>query len=206
VVTQVAAIVIGRSVTIQGTYIKSKSTCYESFYIDSITDNGAGTVPAGVTATLADISRSGTNKGISFQHVTTTIAGNDPLVMYDWTPAEFVYQGATKCPYQFGFGMIPQSANATATAACTNTTSQPPGQTTPSSAEVLIGTDFYTGFTVSSDCQCAATFTDKEPTTTSQVKQSISGMLVFDVPFGATTGYYYIAPLSNTDANVTNTQ
>jgi hypothetical protein len=203
---QVAAIAVGRSVTVQGTYIKSKTSGYETFYIDTITDNGAGTVPGVATATITDVSRGGTNKGLAFQYVKATIPGNDPLVMYDWTPAEFVYTGATKCPYQFGFGMIPQSAGATATAACTNTTSQPTGQTSPNAAEILVGTDFYKGFTVSSDCQCAAMYSDKEPTTTSQLKQSVAGILIFDVPFGGTTGYYYIAPTSATDASITNTQ
>jgi hypothetical protein len=206
VASTVHGIAVGQSVTIQGTYIKSKTSGYESFYIDTITDNGAATPPAAATATLTDVSRGGTNKGLAFQKVTATISASDPLVMYDWTPTEFVYQGATKCPYQFGFGMIPKSANQTATAACTNTTSQPAGQTTPNAAEILIGTDFYNGFTVSSDCRCAATFTDKEPTGTSQLKGSITGMLVFDVPFGATAGYYYIAPTSATDAAISNTQ
>ena len=201
----VAAIATGRSVTIQGTYIKSKSSGYESFYIDTITDNGAATPPTAANATIQDISRSGTNKGLAFQRVTAPIAANDPLVMYDWTPTEFVYTGATKCPYQFGFGMIPKSAAATATMACTNATSQPMGQTTPNAAEILIGTDFYKGFTVSSDCQCAKTFTDTEPAAGSQIKTSISGILIFDVPFGASAGYYYIAPQSNTDAAITGT-
>jgi hypothetical protein len=206
IATQVAATPLGHSVTVQGTYIKSKTSGYEAFYIDTITDNGAGTAPAVATATLTDISRGGTNHGLAFQKVTATISGADPLVMYDWTPTEFVYTGATKCPYQFGFGMIPKSANQTATMACTNATSQPAGQTTPNSAEILIGTDFYNGFTVSSDCRCAAMFTDKEPTGTSQLKGSITGMLVFSVPFGATAGYFYIAPTSATDAAISNTQ
>ena len=206
VATAVAAIATGRSVTVQGTYIKSKTSGYETFYIDTITDNGAGTAPAAAAATIGDISRGGTNKALAFQRVTAPIAANDPLVVDDdWTPAEFVFTGATKCPYQFGFGMIPKSANATATMACTGTTSQPGGQPTPAAGEILIGTDFYKGFTVSSDCQCAASFTDKEPTAASQLKGTISGILVLDVPFGATTPYYYIAPQTNADAPISGT-
>jgi hypothetical protein len=202
---QVAAIADGRSVTVKGTYIKSKSTGYETFYIDSVSDNGPGTMPAPGTATLEDISRGGTNHGLAFQRVTVSIPSNDPLVMYDWTPPELVYSGATKCPYQFGFGMIPKSANATAAAACTSGTAQPGGQATSSAAEVIIGTDFYKGFTVSSDCQCAKTYSDMEPSATSQLTGTISGVLVFDVPFGATTGYYYVAPKTNADAPISGT-
>ena len=208
VATQVAAIADGRSLTVKGTYIKSKSTGYESFYIDSVTDNGAGTMPPVGTATLQDISRGGSNHGLAFQIVNVTIPANDPLVMYDWTPPESVYSGATKCPYQFGFGMIPKSANATAAPACASGTAQPAGPTTSAAAEVIIGigTGFYKGFTISSDCQCAKTYSNMEPSATSQLTGSIKGVLVFDVPYGATAGYYYyIAPKTNADAQISRT-
>src|SRR5262249_17278606 len=147
----------------KGTYIKSKSTGYEIFYIDSVADNGTGTMPAPGAATVADIERGGTNRGLAFQRVTVNISAADPLQMYDWTPSEFVYTGATKCPYQFGFGMIPKSANQTAAMACTSGTAQPTGVASPNAAEVLIGTDFYTNFTISSDCRCAKTYSDMKP-------------------------------------------
>jgi hypothetical protein len=199
---QVAAIADSHSVTVKGTYIKSKSTGYEIFYIDSVTDNGAGTMPPVGTATLTDISRGGTNHGLAFQIVNVTIPSGDPLVMYDWSPPELVYTGATKCPYQFGFGMIPKSMNATSAPACASGTAQPTGQTTSAAQEVIIGTDFYKGFTISSDCQCAKTYSDMEPSATSQLTGSIKGILVFDVPFGSTAGYFYIAPKANADAAI----
>jgi hypothetical protein len=205
VATQVAAIALGHSVTVKGTYIKSKSTGYEIFYIDSVADNGAGTLPTAGAAVIADIERGGTNRGLAFQRVTLTISASDPLQMYDWTPSEFVYTGATKCPYQFAFGMIPKSANQTATAACTSGTAQPTGQATPNAAEVLIGTDFYTGFAISSDCRCAKMYSDMEPAAGSKLSGPVSGILVFDVPFGGTVGYNYLAPQSGADAPITAT-
>jgi hypothetical protein len=205
VAATVAALAKGRSVTVKGTYIKSKNTGFEEFFIDDVTDNGAATPPAAATATVAEISRGGTNPGLAFQRVTVTLAPNDPLVMYDWTPSELANATATKCPYVFGFGMIPKSAKATATAACTSGTAQPTGQAAPASAEVLIGTDFFKTYTISSDCRCAKTFTDMVPSAQSQLTGSISGILVFDVPFGGSGGYYYLAPEANADAPLTAT-
>jgi len=102
--------------------------------------------------------------------------------------------------------MIPVgTAGATPGAACTTGTTQPAGIATPNPAEVLIGTDFFKGFTTSSDCRCAKTYTDMEPSATSKVTGTIGGILVFDVPFQATTGYYYLAPKALADLPLTNT-
>lgn len=203
IAAQVAAITDGRSVTVKGTYIKTASTTFEEFFIDSVTDNGAGTMPAPATATLAQIERGSTATNLRFQRVNVTGVN---LNMYDWTPAEFANTTATACPYQFGFGMIPNgTAGATPGAACTNGTSQPAGISSPNPAEVLIGTDFYKGFTVSSDCRCAKTFSDMEPAANSKLAGTIGGVLIFDVPFNSTAGYYYIAPKSASDAMITNT-
>lgn len=204
IATQVAAIADGHSVTITGTYIKSSASTFEEFFIDGLTDNGATTVPAPATATLAQIERGGTAKNLRFQRVTVNLGSADTLKMFDWTPSEFANTSATVCPYQFGFGMLPMSATGTATAACSNGTTQPPGQAAINANEVLIGTDFYKGFTISSDCRCAKTFINMEPSATSTLSGTVSGLLVFDVPFGATVGYYYLAPKSMTDAPMTN--
>jgi hypothetical protein len=204
VASTVANIALGHKVTIQGTYIKSGGSGFEEFFVDTITDNGAGTAPAAATATLTDIQRNSTSKNLAFQKVTVTLA--QPLIMYDWQPSEFVFSGATACPYMFGWGMIPMgTAGITPGMACQNGTSQPPGQTSPNAAEVLVGTDFYSGFTISGDCRCAKKFTNQEPSATSQITGSITGMLVQDSVFGSTSLYFYIAPQANTDAVVTNT-
>ena len=195
----------GHSVTVTGTYIKTAATTFEEFFIDNVVDNGAGTPPPAATATLADLERGGTATNLRFQRITITIGAADMLQMYDWTPEEFANTTATACPYQFGFGMMPKSVTGqTATPACTSGTAQPAGQVSPNAHEVLIGTDFFKGFTVSSDCRCAKTFTDMEPTATSTLSGTVGGLLGFDVPFGATLGYYYLDPKSATDAPITN--
>ncbi|MEO8846571.1 MAG: hypothetical protein ABI591_20100 [Kofleriaceae bacterium] len=195
----------GHSVTVTGTYIKTAATTFEEFFIDNVVDNGAGTPPAAATATLAQIERGGTAANLRFQRITITIAAADMLQMYDWTPGEFANTSATACPYQFGFGMLPKSVTGTtAAAACASGTAQPTGQASPNAHEVLIGTDFYKGFTVSSDCRCAKTFTDMEPSATSTLSGTVGGLLGFDVPFGGSAGYYYLDPKSATDAPITN--
>jgi hypothetical protein len=208
VASTVANTTLGHAVTVQGTYIRSNSTMFEEFFVDTIMDKGAGTPPAPGAAVLTDIESNSKSRGLAFQKVTTTIAAADTLLMYDWTPSEFVYTGATKCPYQFGWAMIPMSvAGATPGAACpSGNASQPATQTNPNAAQVLIGTDFYNGFHVSSDCRCTAMFQDKQPTANSKVVGAITGLLVFDVPFGSTTSQMYLAPQADADFPITNTQ
>ena len=205
VASTVAGTPDGHAVTLAGTYIKTGSTTFEEFFIDSISDTGAATAPAPATATLAEIERGGSSQNLRFQHVTVTIGAADTLQMYDWTPSELSNSSATACPYQFGFGMLPKSVTATKGGACASGTAQPPGQTAPNPAEVLIGTDFFKGFTVSSDCRCAKMFSDQEPAVASTLGGTIGGLLVFDVPFGTTTGYNYLAPKVVADAPITGT-
>jgi hypothetical protein len=209
VAATVAGLAIGHSVTVKGTYIKTKSTTFEEFFIDTVTDNGATTAIPAATATLADIERGGSNAGLRFQYVSVNIATADALEMYDFTPVEFTDSAATSCPFVTGFGMIPKSAaGATvASAQCVGSGSaatQPPGVTTPSANEVLFATDFFKTFEVDPDCKCART-PSVEPETTSKLSGTLKGMLLFDVPFNGTMGYYYVDPTTATDAPITPT-
>lgn len=205
VYTALANIVAGHSVTVKGTYIKTVATKFEEFYLDSIVDNGAGVLPAPTVLMPGDISRNSQPAKNFFQKVSVNIV--DPLVMYDWSPTELAFSGvATKCPYQFGFGMAPMSANAAQGMSCpAGNMAQPAAQKTPIASEVLIGTDFFKGFTISSDCRCYVMFKDAAPTAPSKVSGMISGILVFSVPFGAIVGYQYLAPLLSADFPITNT-
>jgi hypothetical protein len=203
VAASVSSIADGRSVTATGSYSKSNTTNLEEFLLDSISDNGTGTMPGPATATAAEIERSSTAYNLAFQQVTTTLSASNALIMYDWTPSEFVYNAATVCPYQGGFGMIAKSVGGvTPTAACTNVASQPAGQAAPNGAEVLIGTDFYKGFTVSSDCRCAKM---AEPGASSTLIGTVEGILVYEVGFGATTGFFYLAPKTNASVSISGT-
>ncbi len=210
----VAALPVGQKVTIKGNFIKSSKTLSESFYIaDSATtdspvvDKGAGTAPAAKTVTLADLQRSANKSALWFQKVSLTLP--ETLVMYDWSPTEMGNTSFTKCstfPGQTGFAMIPQSAGAQPTMACQNSSSQPTGQANPDAKEILFGTTFYKGFTVSSDCRCAPEHSNKVPQLNSTLSGAVSGLLLFDVPFMGTTGYQFLSPLADADAPITNTK
>jgi hypothetical protein len=203
--TTVKTIAIGEKVTAKGTYIKEAKTKggTEFFYLDSITDNGAGTAPAPLTYTETDIARAvstattGWNKDF-FQMATVT--PTQALVMYDWTPTDLKYTGTwpgcTTAPYVFGFAMLPMSAGTTpANAACTTKTAAAPSQT-ENDMSILIGTDYYKNFTVSSDCQCAgghAGTTVPAATTTWPMGTPMTGILGYDAN-STGVGYKIFSP------------
>jgi hypothetical protein len=208
VATTVHTITIGHKVTVQGTYIKAKlaSGGTESFYIDMITDNGAGTAPAALTKDETEIERAvdtsvaGWNKDF-WQMVTVT--PTEVLNMYDWTPTDLKYSGTwpgcTTAPFVFGFGMLPASGGAAGTAACTTKTAPATSNATANAKEILIGTDYYKNFTVSSDCQCATTPTTvPAAATTWPMGMAMSGILGYDAPIGSATGYKYFSPIPAT--------
>ncbi|MGZ3406431.1 MAG: hypothetical protein ACXVAN_08325 [Polyangia bacterium] len=205
VASTVKTVAIGHKVTLKGTYIKASlaNGGSENFYIDAITDNGAGTLPAPLTMDETGIARGAKDAKKIFQSVTVTPV--DDLVMYDWTPSELKYSGTwpgcTTAPFVFGFGMVPATGAPAMGAACTVKTMQPAGQATPPANEVLIGTDFYKNFEVSSDCQCSGAHAGVTvPATATKWPKTVAmtGILIYDVPFGMTTGYQYCAPQPTT--------
>ena len=186
------------SVTLAGTYLRSKTTMIEDFYLDSFTDNGVGTPPAHTALTLADVERGAMKAANWFQRIDVTIAPADTLQVYDFAPPELKYSGAIDCtkqPAVFGFGMLPAStAGGAAGAAC----GVDGGVAAAEMTEVLVGTDFYRTFKASGDCACAKAFTGtKLCTLASTVVGAISGFLAFDAAVGATTGYQYFSPYSD---------
>ena len=194
------------SVTLKGTYIKSSAAKggFEEFYLDDYTDSGAGTIPAPAALAQTDFERgtttASTGKPLAayyFQIVTATIT--DKLTMFDWSPPE--YASTTGTCKQYGFGLIPASAGATAGAACTGTT-QPAGQATANPKEVLVATDFYNGFKFTSDCVCGPKYMDPVPTAGQGVTGAVTVLLGYDVPFGATAGYVYVDPMQNASFNI----
>jgi hypothetical protein len=210
VASTVHTVTLGHKVTIKGTFIKAGAAngAAENFYIDSITDNGAGTAPPVTMVTLADVQKGSVanvttmapaNKKYWFQHVTVTPAPAAHKV-YDVSPAELVFSGATKCSYQLGFGLAPSGTAGAAASMCTDTTSQPAAATAPDATEVLIGTDFFSTFKLSSDCRCYTMFSDT-PVTSAMSTTKLGGILVYDTVFGSmpVKPYVYLAPLDNTN-------
>jgi hypothetical protein len=186
VAATIAGIPIGHVVTIKGSYDKFPAGD-EPFYVDDIVDSGnaAATIPAPLTLTVADVQRGAKSAAKWFQKATVT--PTEDLVMYDWSPADLVYTGSwpgcSTAPDVFGFGMTPTSAATTAGASCSTKTMQPTGQAMSLDNEILIGTDFYKDFLVSSDCQCAGGHKVKVPssTTTWPSGKAMTGVLIFNV-------------------------
>jgi len=214
----VKTVAVGHKVTLKGTFIKAKESSggTEDFYIDSITDNGAGTLPQVATVMPADVEQSSvatattappTNKKYWFQHV--TVMSPPTLAMYDLSPTVFKYTGGTGgCPAQFGWGLAPSgTSGAGTTLSCdASCSTNPPGaacmQPTGvalNAAEILIGTDFYSGFTKSSDCKCYAKYSDTAVTSTSTTTK-LGGILMYDTVYMSSPvqSYIYLAPLDNT--------
>jgi hypothetical protein len=201
IASTMSSIVAGHSVTLVGTYYKAPTGGFEVFYPDGVMDNGvAAAAPPVTTAQLADIQRAGNTTKYWFQRVSVNL-GTGSLKMFDFTPAEFKRSGVATCPIMFGWGMVPSTSSDTVGMAC-NATTQPvsPVTTAPPSDEVLVGTDFYRTYTYSNDCMCAATAMETLLTGANTLSGTIGGILIGDTPFGATTSYQYLAPLSNSDA------
>ena len=199
---------LGHKVTVKGTYIKAKlaNGGTETFYLDSITDNGAGTAPAPLAVTETDIERAvdtsvtGWNK--DFWQL-ATVTPSEVINMYDWTPTDLKFSGTwpgcSTAPFVFGFGMLPASGGTAGTAACTTKTAPATSNATANAKEILIGTDYYKNFAVSSDCQCAQTPTQvPSATTTWPAAAPMTGVIGYDAPIGGTVGYRYFSPMPAT--------
>jgi hypothetical protein len=215
----ITALKPGESVTLQGTYIKSKAVApstapYEEFHLASFTDNGAGTLPAPLQLAVDDLKKSAAKSANFFQRFSVTLS--QPLVIYDLTPSELVamYNGQpeTQCPFMNGFAVIAKGA-AAAPADCGGSgtaITQPPSITTPDAGEILIGTDFHgtsaapaSGFDFSADCRCTAKFKTKKLSPTSSVSTTLAGILMLGSTGPGTPVFSYVAPQTENDGNFT---
>ena len=99
--------------------------------------------------------------------------------------------------------MVPSTSSDTVGAACNGTT-QPPTAVTGSAPadELLVGNDFYTMFSYSTDCACAAKQQETLLTATNTLTGVIGGILIGGTVFGSapTVVYQYLAPKSTADA------
>jgi hypothetical protein len=147
------------------------------------------------------VTRAAATRARWFQRVTVALPG--PLYVYDFTPPEMIAtvdgKLPTRCPYLYGFAMI-AAAPSPPPAACTGGTQPASGRA--DAGEILVGTDFYASFTVSSDCRCTAQYHAAELTAASTLGGALSGILVYDVPYAGHSGYQYIAPQSASDAPI----
>jgi hypothetical protein len=186
----------GESVTVRGFYDHGKVSGFEELYVEDIVDNATtALLPAPVTLQVADLARDARVPAKWFQKATVTISATDPLVMYDFSPAEFRLQGP--CPAWEGFGLIPKSVGAPAPAGC-NGAVNPPG-TAPAPSEILVGRQYFHGFYSSSDCACAAFHHQTLVSAASSVSGTIGGILILEIIKGSTTSFQVFEPTSKAE-------
>jgi hypothetical protein len=185
----------GEQISLRGYYSYGKISGFEEFYIEDIVDECA-TVPrpAPIALTVADIAGAARVPGKWFRRATLDIATSDPLVMYDFSPAELAVSG-TACPHWEGFGMIPRSAGAAAPPGCSGTTN-PAGQA-ESAQEILVGRQFFKQFLFSSDCTCAASEGLRLLTPTSSVSGTVTGYLILESLPMTTTAFQLFEPAAD---------
>ena len=185
----------GEQISLRGYYSSGKISGFEEFYIEDIVDE-CTTVPrpAPIALTVADIARAARVPAKWFRRATVDIATTDPLVMYDFSPAELALPGAT-CPDWEGFGMIPRSAGTAASPGCTGTMN-PPGQTS-NAQEILVGREFFKQFLFSSDCRCAASAGQRLVTPTSSVSGTVTGYLLLESLPMTTTAFQLFEPAAD---------
>jgi hypothetical protein len=199
VLSSIASLTPGAQVNVLGLYIKPGTTGFEVMYLDDqpVAPNGTATPPAPLTVALADVANGATTLGRPkyFQKVDVTIPAGTTVNAYDWAPAPFKptnWSACTSLPYTFGFGLIPSSSSGAATPgpACTMGMMPMPAPN-PSADEILISTNFYKSFPLSSDCQCTKTAADL--LTAGKTFTKLSGILNVD------TGHLQIEPTASTD-------
>lgn len=183
-VSAVMQAVAGQVVTLQGYYTVGKTSMFEEFNVEQLTLTGqTGTLPPPVPVTLADLGRGGALAKTWFQKVTTTMPTGNPLVMYDFTPAE-LKTASGQCPMLLGFAMIPQASTAAmpAAAGCSGTTN--PTSKAGSPDEILVNRFFYGSFNWHTDCGCQPAGSPKillKPSATIPAGSTISGILSYEI-------------------------
>jgi hypothetical protein len=185
----------GAQLTLQGYYLNGGVTGFEQLYIEDIIDECKMTTrPTPISIAPADIGRDARLPAKWFQRAEVTIPANDPLVVYDFSPAE-LHTVAQACPTFVGFAMIPKSAGSAAATACSGKANPPAQALDPK--EVLIGRQFFNKFLFGADCACAQGTGEMLITATSSVSGTVRGYLILEVDKGSTNPYQVFEPAAD---------
>ncbi len=192
---RVEALIDGSEVTIRGYYLQGSLSGFEEIYLDDVQDEQTlAAVPAPAKVSLVELSRDARARSQWFQIVEAEISAQDPLVMYDFSPAEFA-RGAA-CPSWSGFALIPASLAPPDIVNGCSGSGNPLGVAKPDGRELLIGREFYKEFFASTDCACAAASKQHLLSTSSAVVGSVLGVLTPEIKAGASSVYQVFHPLS----------
>jgi hypothetical protein len=122
-----------------------------------------------------------------FQRANVSIPAQDPLVLYDFSPADLLLGDPANCPEFAGFGVIPMSAGVPAAQGCSGKTNPPARAADPS--ESLIGRQFFHQLLFSTDCACAVSGKQMLLTPEKKVTGTVRGYLTLAQDTGATAAY-----------------
>jgi hypothetical protein len=184
----------GAAVSVRGYYHQGMSSGFEELQIDDFTDQGTLVdLPPSASLMSSDLARGARTRAQWFQRASVDVPTNDPLVMYDLSPAEFKLSGP--CPAWGGFGMIPLSAGTTPPAECVESLN-PAGVANPDAREVLMGRQFFDVFSYSSDCACAAASKQHLLTSANFIDGTLSGILIMELDSSSSATYQVFEPLS----------
>jgi hypothetical protein len=185
----------GAQITVQGYFLNGGVTGFEQVYVEDIIDECKMVArPAPVSIAPADIARDARLPAKWFQRAEVAIPANDPLVVYDFSPADLQLAGAA-CPKFVGFAMIPKSAGSAAAMGC-NGMANPVAQAVDPK-EVLIGRQFFNQFLYGADCACAQGTGERLIKPTSTVSGTLRGYLILEVDKGSTNPYQVFEPAAD---------
>jgi hypothetical protein len=185
----------GAQISVRGYYTNGGVSQFENVLIEDVLDECA-TVPrpAPIAMTVAEIQRDARTPAKWFRRAHVSIPQNDPLVMYDFSPADLL-ASVPGCPDMLGFAMIPQSAGVGAAAACMGNTN-PQGRATDP-REVLVGRQFFNQFLFSTDCACAAGSGQKIVSPGGKVSGTVTGYLIIETDAKSTASYQVFEAAAN---------
>ena len=175
-------------ISVRGYYQYLAATGFEQFYIEDVLDEGKKIKrPEPITLTVADIKRDARVPAKWFQRANVAIPAQDPLVLYDFSPADLMLGLSTACPEFAGFGVIPQSAGVPAAVGCSGMTNPAARASDPN--EILIGRHFFNQLLFSTDCACAPLKNQMLLTPANKVSGTVRGYVILEQDMGGTEGY-----------------
>jgi hypothetical protein len=191
---QVESLLDGSQVTLRGYYLHGTLSGFEEIYLDQVVDEQTLLpVPAAASLGVGDLGRDARARASWFQVVSSQISGQDPLVIYDFSPAEFAR--GDHCPAWGGFAVIPASV-ATGSAPDCGAGTNPRSVDPADGRELLIGREFYKEFFASTDCACAATSKQHLLSAASTLTGLMRGVLSPEIKPGSSQLYQVFHPLS----------
>ena len=199
---RVGRLLDGSQVTIRGYYLQGSLSEFEEIYLVEVVDeHKLAPVPLPASRSLLELSRDARARAQWVQVVSSDVPAQDPLVMYDFSPAEFARSSV--CPAFNGFAVIQASVLGAATTDECASGSNPTGIAAADGRELLIGREFFKEFFASTDCACAAASKQHLLNAASALVGPIRGVLTPELRPGSVALHQVFHPLSKANFPIT---